>query len=388
MNKVQLKRHASRRLGSGHLWVFSNELDSIPDLPPGTLVEVIDSRGESYGTGFYNPNSLISVRLLFTDKTIDTDFFAGRINKAGLGRKMFFPDEQCYRVVFGESDFLPGLVVDKYGDYLAVQYLSAGIEIRRDLIIEALLSNFPETKGIIEKNESGLRKIEGLESYEEIVHGSIPEEMEITENDIRFSISLLSGQKTGYYLDQKLNRKFIRIISQNKNVLDCFCNQGGFALNAVCAGAKNVLGIDSSAEVIERANANAVLNEFDNVKFAKSEVFDFLEDEISNGSQWDVVILDPPAFAKNKKSVSKALAGYRKLNKLAMEIIPTGGYLATSSCSQHILEDRFAGEINAAASKTGRQLRLVHRGSQPPDHPILASMPETSYLKFFVYQVI
>ncbi len=388
MNQLRLKRHAGRRLGSGHLWVFSNELDSLPDFPPGKLVEVIDSRGQSYGTGFYNPNSLISVRLLFTDEKIDIDFFAGRINKANLHRNVFFPDEQCYRVVFGESDFLPGLIVDKYDDYLAVQYLSAGIEIRKDTVIEALLKVFPNTIGIIEKNQSRLRAIEGLESYDNTAYGTIPDEINISEYDIKLSISLLAGQKTGYYLDQKLNRKYIRIISRGKNVLDCFCNQGGFALNAAKAGAGNVLGIDSSEEVLHRARANAGLNGFDAIDFAKADVFDFLEKEISNGSEWDVVVLDPPAFAKNKKSVPTALAGYRRLNKLALQIIPTGGYLATSSCSQHILEDRFAGEVQSAASRTGRQLRLIHRGTQPPDHPILSSMPETAYLKFFVYQVI
>jgi 23S rRNA (cytosine1962-C5)-methyltransferase len=387
-NTVTIKKGHERRIRSGHLWVFSNELVSVPDYEAGSVVEVQSSRGESFGYGFYNPHSLIAVRLLQTGNEINTGLFIQRIKDALDYRNLVLPGEEIYRFVFGESDFLPGLVIDRYGDYLSVQMLSAGMEQSRQMIIDALLEVIPGIKGIIEKNNSKLREIEGLPLREGVIYGSIPEEFQTLENNIKLNISLSEGQKTGYFLDQKINRRVVGSLSNGRSVLDCFCNQGGFALNAARGGAKKVMGVDSSPSAIERAGLNASSNGFENTEFIVDDVVTCLQNEISKGCTWDMVILDPPAFAKNKKSVPTAKAGYARINKLALKLIPRYGFLATSSCSQHITEDVFYEIVLKEAESRRRQLKLVYRGMQAPDHPVLSSMPETKYLKFFIFQVI
>ena len=232
MEKIVIKKDSQKRLKSGSLWIYSNELTDIPQYPSGTVVEAISEDGNNYGVGFYNPNSLISVRLLLAQGEPDLEFFSRRIEQAHKLRKRIFRAETSYRLVFGESDFLPGLVIDKYENYYALQYFSAGMEIRKELIIKSLMELFPSTKGIIEKNSFRARKNEGLSQYEKVVFGEIPDEIIITENGIKYSFSLLESQKTGFYLDQKENRLFIRRISRDLNVLDCFCNLGGFALRS------------------------------------------------------------------------------------------------------------------------------------------------------------
>lgn len=388
IEKLKIKRYSEKRISTGHLWIFSNELESIPKLEPGTIVEVIDSRNNSFGFGFYNPNSLISVRLLQTQKAIDHSFFLDRIKKALEFRRTLFSDSQMYRLVFGESDYLPGLVIDKYGDYLSMQVLSAGMERNKELIIQALTELLPQTKGIIEKNNSKLREIEGLSVGEEIVFGDIPDEIKVSENDIRLSVSIKSGQKTGYFLDQRENRLFLRRISKDKKVLDCYSNQGGFALNAAFGGASESVCVDVSSSALKSAKENASLNGFSNMSFIEADVPDFLASEISNNNKYDIIVLDPPAFAKNKKSVPTAKAGYTKINKLALQLINTGDYLVTSSCSQHIREELFLETIQKAGKSSGKELVMIYRGMQSPDHPILLSMPETQYLKFFVFKVV
>ena len=386
--QIIIKQKCTKRLKSDFPWIFSNELTAIPKLAPGTIVEVVDERGESYGSAFYNPHSLISLRLLFTDKNIDTDFFIERISKALKFRLFIMPAERMFRLVFGESDFLPGLIIDKYEDYYSVQMLSAGMDLLKNEIIDALKEVDKNLLGIIEKNNSGLRALEGLNESESVLYGNIPEEIISQENGIKLNLTLLGGQKTGYYLDQKENRSYIRKISNGLRVLDCFTNQGGFALNAGISGAKEVLAIDSSKPALEIAERNAKLNSLDNVTFQSMDVFDYLEKSSKDNNLWDLIILDPPAFAKTKKNIPTARAAYIKLNKSALSCISRGGFLATSSCSQHISENEFFECISIAALKANRNLRLIHRGEQAPDHPILISMPETNYLKFFVFQVI
>ncbi len=373
----------------GHLWVFSNELEQIPEIPAGSIVQVESSEGESFGTGLFNPTSLIAVRLLQSDNTeLDHAFFTERFQSARTYRERLFAGETAYRFVFGESDFLPGLIIDRYGDYFAFQILSAGMEQRLDIIIRALLDIFPETRGIIEKNNSRLREIEGLELREGVLWGEIPGELIMEENGVRFGINLLEGQKTGYFLDQKLNRRRVQELAGGLRVLDCFTNQGGFALNAAKGGAARVLGLDSSAQAIERCRRNAELNGLTTAEFADEEVFTWLEREANAGAEWDMVVLDPPAFTKSRKQVHAAKRGYEKINRYGIRLLPPEGLLVTGSCSHHISEEMFLGIIHEQAMREGRQMRLVFRGSQSPDHPVLFSMPETLYLKFFVFEVL
>ena len=388
MTALHLKKHHDRRIQSGHPWVFSNELTEIPPDASGSIVEVFSHSGKSYGCGLYNPNSLIAVRLLGEKiRELSTPFFIERIGKAELLRKQIMIGEMSYRLVFGESDFLPGVVIDRFGDYFSLQVLSAGMDSRLSNIIEALLHLLPGTKGIIEKNTSHLRQLEGLELREGIVYGSIPDAVEIIENGVQLTLSLVGGQKTGYFLDQKHNRVRLREISKELRVLDCFCNQGGFALNAGAGGAKEVLGIDSSETAVAAATNNTKLNNLANVSFQKADVFEFLATEVRNKSSWDCIVLDPPSFTKSKKNVGAAKKGYAEINKLALQLLKKGGVLVSASCSQHIYEDTLLEIIHSEAVKLNIPIRLIYRGGQSPDHPILVGMPETQYLKFFMFAV-
>ncbi len=382
---IIIKQRAAKKLNSGYLWVFSNEIVDIIKSDPGVFVNVIDENENSYGLAIYNPHSLIALRLLNTNTLPDNAFFIDRINSAKLLREWVLPDENSYRLVFGESDLLSGLIIDKYGDYFSVQIQSAGMEKMIDSITGALLELFPDTKGIIAKNNSRAREIEGLQSEDRILFGAIPDNIPFSENDINLSISLKQGQKTGYFLDQRPNRNFIGSIAKGARVLDCFCNQGGFALSALKGGADYALGIDISESVIDRAEINAEMNSFNNYSFQTKDVFDFLKND---NEKWDIIILDPPAFAKNRKTVPAAKKGYARINSLAMQKLNPGGILATSSCSHHIFEDVFHDVIIREAAKLGRQLQLIYRGQQGVDHPILPPMPETRYLKFFAFAVL
>jgi 23S rRNA (cytosine1962-C5)-methyltransferase len=390
METITIKRLHDKRIREVHLWVFSNELAPLPEgVVNGGLVRVRTARGDDLGTGLLNTNSLISVRLLNTSvEELDEDFFAERIAKANSMRQRILPHETSYRVVFGESDFLPGVVLDRYGDYFSLQLLSAGMDIRKEAIIAGIRSVFPDCKGIVEKNKSYLRVQEGLEEHEGICFGEIPDTVIMKELALSYEISLVEGQKTGWYLDQKVNRKTVRSLVSDMTVLDCFTNQGGFALNAAFGGASKVVGIDSSAKAIERCNNNAKLNNLENVTFEKADVFEYLDKQLHETQEWDCIILDPPSFTKSKKNVPEAKRGYARINRVALCLIRSGGLLITASCSHHIFEDVFINIIRKQAHLEGRQLQLLHQSSQSPDHPILLSMPQTRYLKFFVFRVI
>ena len=387
---VTLKKNHDNRLKKGHLWIYSNEIDKISDpILQGEVVRVLNAKGESFGLGFYNPNSLIAVRLLSADEiSSPAEFLLERFSVAKKYRENLFPGSTSYRFIFGESDFLPGLVIDRYGNYFSVQILSSGMELWLDSIKKSQLQIFPETLGIVEKNKSKLRELEGLELREGIIWGDVPERILMNENGIQYEISLLDGQKTGYFLDQKPNRQRIQELASGKSVLDCFTNQGGFALNAAKGGAKHVLGIDISDRAIESCRKNANLNSLKNVLFQTADVFDFLKEESEKQSEWDMIILDPPSFTKSKKNVPSAKKGYAEINRMALNLLPQHGFLVTASCSHHIFEDTFLDIIHQESVSAGRQLRLVFRGNQSPDHPILQSMPETQYLKFFIFEVI
>lgn len=388
MKTIIIKNNRTiKRINDGHLWLFSNELIDLPNINPGSIVNVSDKFGKSYGVGFYNKNSLISVRLL-NSSNFSKEILNQRITNSYISRKNIFPLENSFRLVYGESDSLPGLIIDKYSDYFSVQLLSFGMDLLKNEIKDSLLEIFPQTKGIILRNDSYWRKIEGLDLYDEIIFGTLPEEIEISENGIIYRISLTSGQKTGYFFDQRLNRNFLQSISKDKTVLDLFTNQGGFALNAALGNAKNVIGIDISSSVITMARSNALLNNFQNIYFFEFDVFEYLKNQISENSSYDLIICDPPAFAKNKKSVKNALIAYRRVNKLAMKCLNNNGILLTSSCSQHIDDSSFYMEIQKAANESQKKLIQIYQGIQSPDHPVLPSMNETKYLKFLGFIVM
>jgi 23S rRNA (cytosine1962-C5)-methyltransferase len=426
---LSLKKKGDERIRSGHHWVFSNELQHVPtDLATGSLVEVRDSAGRSHGSALFNPHSLIAARLLKTHATtLDAALITERLRHAERFRsRLFAHDTQnsqgaqnshspqtAYRLAFGESDLLPGLIIDRYGepqadgsvhDYFALQTLAAGMDTRKEAVVEALRAVFPTARAIIEKNNSALRKLEGLELHESVLWSaaqaddgswSAPDEVQMRENGLTYAVSLLHGQKTGYFLDQKLNRQRVQDLASGLRVLDCFTNQGGFALNAARGGATHVLGLDSSASAIARCRTNARLNHFENLaQFETEEVFDFLAAEARRATDdpawkpWDCIILDPPAFTKSRKTIPVAKRGYAKINRLALKLLPAGGILATGSCSHHISEDMFLRIIQEQAFLERRELRLIFHGTQSPCHPILVGMPETRYLKFFMFEVL
>lgn len=383
--KVRLKKYHNK-YQSGYLWIFSNELFEIPRLQAGTLVEVVAGDDVSLGLAFYNPNSLISLRLLLTDnKSNIYEIIRNRIISADNRRIQLLKETDCYRMVFGESDLLPGLIIDKYGSYYAVQIQSAGFESMKQLIAETILAIDSDTKGIILKANSRSREIEGLSKLDEILFGEIPELIQINDRDIKININISDGQKTGYFLDQRANRHLLANISSGKKVLDCFTHIGGFALNAAYGGATEIAAVDASASAIELAKQNAAENNFE-IDFKTSDVFDYFKN--NPDKKWDIIILDPPAFAKNKKSVTNAKAAYLKLNQTAFESLAPNGILLTASCSHHIYEDVFYDIITRAALRADKKVNLIYRGSQAPDHPVYPPMPETAYLKFYVSQCL
>lgn len=388
MLKIFLKKNEDKRLRGGHLWVFSNEIAKIIDNPQnGDLVQVVDSRERLVGSGFYNKNSLIAVRLISKSSVENiNDLFRKRILGAYDLRKSFYPHRESFRLVFSESDFIPGLIIDKYNNSFVLQVNSFGIQRNIDPIIEILKSDL-SAQNIFTKNDFYLRKLEGLPEEDNVYFGSISEEV-IDDGSIKYKIDFNQSQKTGFYFDQSDNRFFIEKIVKNKTVADIFSNSGGFGLHALKARAKSVDFVDSSVREIERVKENLLLNNLDaDAKYFVKDVFDFLEEAIALNKKYDVVILDPPAFAKNKKSLPAAEKGYEKLNKLAFQVVNDGGYLATSSCSYHLKKENFFNFLNRAASKSSSEIQLIHFGGASLDHPQLSGMPETSYLKFAVFKV-
>ncbi|MEY3386129.1 MAG: hypothetical protein RIR53_940 [Bacteroidota bacterium] len=389
MLTLTLKPREERRLRDGHLWAYRDELVHAPDAVPGELVRLVAHDGSSLGSGLYNPLSKIAVRLLGGEvETLDTHFFVRRFQTSLQLRRRMLPNEESYRLVFGEADLLSGLIVDVYGQYAALQMLSAGMDRAKPRVIEALLQVLPDLKGIIEKNTAQTRKKEGLELVDAVVWGEIPERVHVRENGLALEIDLLGGQKTGYFLDQKINRRVVGSLSAGRSVLDCFCNVGGFALNAAAGGARLALGVDSSVTAIEGARRHAEINGLENCTFEQANVFDLLREHVQRGRTWDVVILDPPSFAKSRTAIRGALAGYAELNRTAMKLLEPGGLLVSSSCTQLVSEHDLLDILYRESARIRKRLRLVHRGLQAPDHPVLLSMPETQYLKFLVFEVI
>jgi 23S rRNA (cytosine1962-C5)-methyltransferase len=386
--KLFLKKNEERRIKSGHLWVFSNEVGNIEgEASSGDIVEVFDHKGNPLGSGFYNKNSLIAARLLSSEYDGDfTAYVSSALRKASSFRKQFYPNRESFRFVFSESDYLPGLIIDKYNNTFVLQIYSYGMEKDVQPVIDALKGEY-NAENIFTRNDSYFRKLEGLPEADEVYYGSVKDEV-IDDGEIKYKINFTNSQKTGFYFDQSDNRKFIEKIANGKTILDAFCNSGGFGLHAAFAGAVSVTFVDSSGTEIENAKQNFELNGLKTeAEFTEEDVFDYLEKCVNDKESFGVVMLDPPAFAKNKKSVPSALKGYTKLNKLALQIVNKEGYLVTSSCSHHITQSDLIEAINAASAKSGRKVQLIHIAGASLDHPQLPAMPETSYLKFAVFKV-
>ena len=391
MLKITLKKNEDKRIRFGHSWVFSNEIAGIAgDRSPGASAELFDAGGGFIGCGHYNPHSLIAFRLLSRQREdLDSvDFYEQRLADALAYRRCIYPVLQTFRAVFGESDFLPGLVVDKYGEFLSVQLLSAGMERRRDIVLEALKRVF-QSQGIIARNDVGVRSLEGLEERVELLYGEVPELLEMEENGLRFMVDLRKGQKTGGFLDQKENHLLLRGICEGRAVLDCFCYTGSWALHAAAFGASSVLGIDISARAVSEASRNAALNGYAaQLAFEECDAFDRLRSLNHEGRRFGVVIMDPPAFVKSRKNIAEAAKGYLTVNRRALELLEPNGFLITCSCSFHMGREAFREILAAAARKARREVRLVSAHSQAPDHPVLLSFPEAEYLKCLVLQVV
>lgn len=390
MVKVTIEKGKQKRVESGHPWVYQNEVYDISgEYSPGDIVDVYNAKDKFIGRGYINPRSQILVRIMTRDKDeeINEDFFRKRIKDAWNYRQKVIDTNSC-RVVFAEADFLPALVVDKFGDYLVIQTLALGIDMYKDTIVK-VLNEVIHPKGIYERNDVPVRELEGLEMKKGFLSESFDTMVKIIENGINFYVDVENGQKTGYFLDQKENRAAIKDIVEGAKVLDCFCHTGSFSLHAGYYGAKEVLGIDISDHAVEFARRNAELNNLQDVcRFEEANAFDKLRDLQLKNQKFDVVILDPPAFTKSRSAVEGAIRGYKDINLRAMKIINQGGFLVTASCSQHMTPDLFKEVIFDAAKDAKKTLRQVEFKSQAKDHPILWSSGETHYLKFIILQVI
>ncbi len=397
-NKIQtivtLKKGEGRTLKSGGMWVYDNEIDSIlGSFENGDIITVHDFDGYFMGYGFINTNSKITIRILSRKKEnqITEEFIERRVRNAWDYRKQTV-DTGCCRVIFGEADFLPGIVIDKFSDVLVVESLALGIDKLKPLILEKLTQIMAEDgvmiRGIYERSDAKVRLNEGMERFKGFIGEPFDTKVEIVENGVKYIVDVEDGQKTGFFLDQKNNRASIHRISKGKKVLDCFTHTGSFALNAGIAGAASVLGVDASELAVEQARENAALNGLsDTVKFECADVFDLLPKLEEEGERFDVVILDPPAFTKSRNSIKNAVKGYREINIRGMKLVKDGGFLATCSCSHFMDPELFAKTIKEAARGAHKRLRQVDFGTQAPDHPILWAAEESYYLKFYVFQV-
>ena len=385
---VTLRKTRETRVRGGHPWIYASEIEKVEgQFENGDIVDVNDFRGKFIGRGFYNPASQISLRILTrNDEPCDRSFFEKRIRDAWEYRKLLCDPDSC-RLIYSESDFLPGLVVDKFADVLVLQSLSLGIERIKDMLCD-LLMEVVKPAGIWERSDVPVRRLEGLEQTTGLLRGTVPDEVEMVENGIRFLVDVKHGQKTGFFLDQKQNRAAIAPLCNDARVLDCFCHNGSFSLHAAKYGAKSVLGVDISEEALEVACRNAELNGFTNVTFEAHNCFDLLRQLTDDGEQYDLVILDPPAFTKNKAAVQSAIRGYKEINLRGLKLVRPGGFLVTCSCSQHVLPEMFQDVINQAARDAKKRIRLVEYRTQGYDHPILPQSVETKYLKTMILQVM
>lgn len=385
--QIILRKNEEHRLLSGHQWIFSNEIKNIiGDPEPGDVVELHRHDEKFLGIGFFNPQSLIAFRLLSRDhEEINPDFFERRILQALRLRQTIYPDSGSFRLVHGEGDFLPGLIVDKYNEFLSVQTHSCGMD-RRLTVICDVLESLLRPKAIVERNDSPLRTLEHLPQEKGVLRGQLDQTI-LSENGVKFKIDLLTGQKTGIFLDQRENRNAVRRYVKNAAVLDVFCNEGGFSLNASAGGAHHVDASDVSETAIAKARVNATINQVENISFEEGDAFDLLDRLVKTSKRYDVVILDPPSFTRNRKTVATALKGYKEINTNALKLLNPGGFLVTGSCSHHVTEESFLETVETSARAAARRIQLLEAGGASPDHPVLPAMPETKYLKFGIFSV-
>lgn len=392
---VTLKKGEGRVLKSGGLWVFDNEIESVlGSFEDGDIVAVHDFDGFGMGKGFINTKSKIRVRMLTRNRhqEIDEAFLRMRVQAAWDYRRKVTDTGSC-RLIFGEADFLPGLVVDKFSDVLVVQSLALGIDRLKESIVrllkEVLAADGILIRGVYERSDAKVRRQEGMELYKGFIGDPFDTNVKIEENGVWYMVDVQDGQKTGFFLDQKYNRKAIQRLCKNAKVLDCFTHTGSFALNAGLGGAKSVLGVDASELGVSQARLNARLNGMeDRVTFLCEDVFDLLPRLEKEGETFDVIILDPPAFTKSRNSVKSAVKGYREINLRAMKLLKDGGFLATCSCSHFMTYELFTQTIHQAAKNVHKRLRQVEYRTQAPDHPILWAAEESYYLKFYIFQVV
>lgn len=396
MNKavVTLKKGEGRTLKSGGMWIYDNEINFIDgEFENGQIVDVVDFDGYFLGRGFINTNSKITIRVMTRKKEqeIDEAFIQSRVEAAWEYRKKTVDTDSC-RIIFGEADFLPGIVIDKFSDVLVVQSLALGIDNMKETILEALKKVLEQDgiriRGIYERSDAKVRSNEGMERVKGFLSEPFDTRVKITENGVHYIVDIKEGQKTGFFLDQKYNREAIKKLCKDAQVLDCFTHTGSFALNAGLAGAKEVLGVDASELGIEQARENASLNGLENtVHFQCADVFELLPELERQNKKFDVIILDPPAFTKSRNSVKNAIKGYREINLRAMKLLRDGGFLATCSCSHFMTPELFGETVGQAAKSAKKRLRQVEYRTQAPDHPILWAADESYYLKFFIFQV-
>ncbi|MHB2026175.1 MAG: class I SAM-dependent rRNA methyltransferase [Elusimicrobiota bacterium] len=391
LTKIVLKPGEERRILAGHLWIFSNEIAKAgDDAKAGDAVSIETADGRLIGTGFYNPSSLIACRLFSREATEpDSAFFYERLFRCLLRRKQLLPEQTAYRLCFGESDGLPGLVADRYDDFIILQILSAGMERRLDIISDAL-RKILNPKGIFLKNDRRMRSLEGLPLENKVLWGTIPERTIIKDGGLEFQVPLTDGQKTGFYFDQRDSRAFLRRFYTGKTVLDLYCYSGAFAIDAVKAGAKAALGVDSSAQAVALARENAALNGAGSeIAFEEGDAEEALESFALKEQPLkpDLIVLDPPSLAPGRKDLPKALRRYAKINAQAMAALEPGGLLATSTCSHHVDRESFLSMLRSAQAKAGRGVKLLRLGAQAADHPILLAMPETEYLHFALLEI-
>ena len=418
---VTLKKGEGRTIKAGGAWIFDNEIDTIVGtFTNGDIVTVHDFDGYPMGKGFINQNSKIRIRMMtrHADQEIDTEFLRMRVQNAWDYRKQVMaggndrvlgveeaekmlpgigttgrPDLNCCRVIFGEADFLPGLVVDKYADVLVVECLALGMEQFKETIVsllkETLLADDIKIRGVYERSDANERKKEGLPKVKDFIGEEFDTNVEIVENGVHYMVDVVNGQKTGFFLDQKYNRLAMQHICKGKKVLDCFTHMGTFALNAGIVGASDVTGLDISEYAVQQAQANAKLNHLeDTVHFRCANVLDELPKLAAAGEKYDVVILDPPAFTKSRQATKNAIKGYREINMKGLKLVKDGGYLATCSCSHFMTQELLAKTVKEAAKATHKRLRQVEFRTQAADHPILWAADESYYLKFFIFQVV
>ncbi len=390
MAKFFLRKKVGDRVANGHPWIFGNELgDQDGEAQAGDIVEIYSYNGSFIGKGYYNPASQITIRLITRDKAevVDEQFFYNRIRQAWEYRQQIGYVENC-RLIFGEADNLPALIIDKFNDYIVIQTLALGIDKWKDAIVDALKKIF-NPKGIYERNDVPVRELEGLVQQKGFLTEPFDTDIIINENGLKFHVDIVNGQKTGYFLDQQDNRRAIQHIVKDADVLEAFCYTGTFALHAAHYGAKSVLGLDISENAVAAATRNAELNNFQDIcKFEATNAFDTLKKWSKDGRRYDVVMIDPPAFTKSRENIQKAITGYKEINLRSMQLVKPGGFLVTASCTNLVSPEVFLKTIGMAAKDAKRKLRQVTWQTQASDHPIVWHIPSTQYLKFLIVQVM